>query len=144
MCGVGTWLIIFTQPLRSGRIWHKVNFFKRSLTGMNSEFSFTKAEEPSLPYYLPLAGGGIIGFILVSAMWNAISPGFELVSPCPIPATITITPRAPNEFLVRKEHLSNDQWLTVSFILYVDVCYSQIYLNAEYFSFILNPNGIYV
>ena len=28
-------------------------------------------------------------------MWNAISPGFELVSPCPIPATITITPRAP-------------------------------------------------
>ena len=28
-------------------------------------------------------------------MWNANSPGFELVSPCPIPATITITPRAP-------------------------------------------------
>ena len=27
-------------------------------------------------------------------MWNAITPGFELVSPCPIPATITITPRA--------------------------------------------------
>ena len=26
-------------------------------------------------------------------MWNAISPGFELVSPSPIPATITITPR---------------------------------------------------
>ena len=29
----------------------------------NSEFSFTKAEEPSLPYYLPIAGGRIIGFI---------------------------------------------------------------------------------
>ena len=28
-------------------------------------------------------------------MWNAISPGFELVSLCPIPTTITITPRAP-------------------------------------------------
>ena len=28
-------------------------------------------------------------------MWNAVSPGFELVSPCPIPATITITPWAP-------------------------------------------------
>ena len=28
------------QPLRSGRIWHKVNF-KRSLTGFNSEFSFS-------------------------------------------------------------------------------------------------------
>ena len=36
-------------------------FFKRSLTGLNSDFSFsqtsflTKAEEPSLPYYLPIA-----------------------------------------------------------------------------------------
>ena len=28
------------QPLRSGRIWHKVNF-KWSLTGLNSEFSFS-------------------------------------------------------------------------------------------------------
>ena len=29
------------QPLRSARIWHKVNFFKRSLTGLDSEFSFS-------------------------------------------------------------------------------------------------------
>ena len=56
------------QALHSGRIWLKVNF-KRSLTGLNSEFSFSKtscfnkAEEPSLPYYLPIAGGRIIGFI---------------------------------------------------------------------------------
>ena len=56
------------QLLRSGRIWHKV-IFKQSLIGLNSEFSFsltsclTKAEEPSLPYYLPIAGGRIIGFI---------------------------------------------------------------------------------
>ena len=35
----------------------------------------------------------------ISAMWNAMSrPGFELVSPCPFPTTITITPRAsPHE-----------------------------------------------
>ena len=45
------------------------SIFKRSLTGLNSEFSFsltsclTKAEELSLPYYLPIAGGRIIGFI---------------------------------------------------------------------------------
>ena len=45
------------------------SIFKRSLTGLNSEFSFswtscfTKAEEPSLPYHLPIAGGRIIGFI---------------------------------------------------------------------------------
>ena len=44
-------------------------FFQRSLIGLNSEFSFsktcflTKAEEPSLPYHLPIAGGRIIGFI---------------------------------------------------------------------------------
>ena len=45
------------------------SIFKRSLTGLNSKFSFsktsclTKAEEPSLPYYLPIAWGRIIGFI---------------------------------------------------------------------------------
>ena len=38
---VGARSIIFTQPLRSGKIWHKVNDFKRSLTGLNSEFSFS-------------------------------------------------------------------------------------------------------
>ena len=41
---------IFTQPLRSGRIWHKINFLitakikrrkKNRLTGLNSEFSFS-------------------------------------------------------------------------------------------------------
>ena len=45
------------------------SIFKRSLTGLNSEFSFpstscfTEAEEPSLPHYLPIAGGRRIGFI---------------------------------------------------------------------------------
>ena len=43
-------------------------FFKQSLTGLNSEFSFltsclTKAKEPNLPYYWPIAGRRIIGFI---------------------------------------------------------------------------------
>ena len=28
------------QPLRSGRIWHTASF-KQSLTGLNSEFSFS-------------------------------------------------------------------------------------------------------
>ena len=50
---------------------------------LNSEFSFseisclTKAEEPSLPYYLSIAGGRIIWIHTfpkgISAMWNAIS-----------------------------------------------------------------------
>ena len=44
-------------------------FFKRSLIGFNSEFTFsytsclTKAEEPSLPNYLPIAGGRLMRFI---------------------------------------------------------------------------------
>ena len=73
---------------------------------MNSQFSFswtsclTKAEEPSLSYYLPIAGGRIIGFIpfpraLVLCEMQSSRPGFELESPCPFPRTITITPRTP-------------------------------------------------
>ena len=61
-------LILFTNP--SARAGHDTrSIFKRSLTGLNLEFSFsqtsclTKAEEPSLSYYLPIVGGRIIGFI---------------------------------------------------------------------------------
>ena len=49
-------------------MWHKV-IFKRSLIGLNSEFSFsytgwhTKANEPSLPYYLLIAWGRMIEII---------------------------------------------------------------------------------
>ena len=61
-------LFIFTNPSTRAR-YDTRSVFKQSLTGSNSEFSFsltsclTKAEEPSLPYYLPIAGGRIIGFI---------------------------------------------------------------------------------
>ena len=61
-------LYIFTKPsTRAG--YDTRSIFKQSLTDLNSEFSFsltsclTKAEEPSLPYYLPIAGGRIIGVI---------------------------------------------------------------------------------
>ena len=61
-------LILFTNPYaRAG--YDTRSIFKLSLTGFNSEFSFSKtsclinAEEPSLSYYLPIAGGRIIGFI---------------------------------------------------------------------------------
>ena len=60
--------IIFTNPsARAG--YDTRSIFKRSLTGLNLAFSFSltscliKAEEHSLPYYLPIAGGRIIGFI---------------------------------------------------------------------------------
>ena len=61
-------LTIFTNPSAQAG-YDTRSTFKWSLTGLNSEFSFsltsclTKAEEPSLPYYLPIAGGRIIGFI---------------------------------------------------------------------------------
>ena len=61
-------LIIFTNPsARAG--YDTRSIFKWSLTGLNSELSFsktcclTKAEESSLPCYLPIAGGRIFGFI---------------------------------------------------------------------------------
>ena len=64
--GWGCYHIYLTPPL--GHDMTQGQFFKRSLTGFNSEFSFslsnclTKAKE-TLPYYLPIAGGRTIGFI---------------------------------------------------------------------------------
>ena len=60
------WSYLLTPPL--GQDITQGQSFKWSLTVLNSEFSFytsclTKAEEISLPYYLPIAGGKIIGFI---------------------------------------------------------------------------------
>ena len=57
-------------PLNTSRMWHKVKF-KQSITGLNSEFSFSKTgchntvEEPSLPNYYPIDGVRIIGFLRV-------------------------------------------------------------------------------
>ena len=54
-------------------------FLSGCLTGLNPEFSFfstschTMAKEISLPYYLPIAGGRIIGFIAfprVLVLWE--------------------------------------------------------------------------
>ena len=55
------------QPRRKSRMRHNVNF-KQILIDLNSEFSFfkkgchSKAKELCLSYYLPIAGGRIIGF----------------------------------------------------------------------------------
>ena len=63
-----THIYMFTNPsTRAG--YDTRSIFKRSLTGLNSKFSFSsttcliKAEGHSQPYYLPIAGGSIIGFI---------------------------------------------------------------------------------
>ena len=62
-----SWCIPIYPTLRAG--YDTRSIFKRSLTGLNSEFSFswtsclTEAEGFCLSYYLPIAGGRIIGFI---------------------------------------------------------------------------------
>ena len=59
------------NPSAMNRMQHKVNSLSR---GLNSEFSFsetscrTKVKEPSLPNYLPIAGGRIIWCILFSGL----------------------------------------------------------------------------
>ena len=73
---------IFTNPSAQAR-YNTRSIFKRNLTDLNSEFSFsetsclTKAEEPSLPYYFThsLRENNWIHTFLkgISAMWNAIS-----------------------------------------------------------------------
>ena len=82
-------------------------FFKRSLTGLNSEFSFsytsclTKAEEQSALLFTHSwrENNRIHTFPkgISSAMWNAISLVQDLNSGRRVhfPTTITITPRAP-------------------------------------------------
>ena len=71
----------------------------------NSVFSFCKigwhieVKEPSLPYYLPIFGKRILGYILLQKLlvlceMQTSRLGFELGSPCPFFTTITITPRA--------------------------------------------------
>ena len=70
--------IIFTNPsARAG--FDTMSIFRPSLTGLNSDFSFsltsclTKAEDPCLPYYLPITGGRIIGsipFPRVLVLWE--------------------------------------------------------------------------
>ena len=74
----------------------KGQFFPWRLTGLSSEFSFSqngflaKTKEPSLPYYLPVGGGRIIGLlplllVLVRCEMQSARPGFELASLCPLP-----------------------------------------------------------
>ena len=80
-------------------------FFKQSLTDLNSEFSFligclTKAKEPNLSYYLPIAGERIIGFILfprVFMLMEMQSTSSSILNCVAVSIfyLVTITPRAP-------------------------------------------------
>ena len=83
--------------------YNAMSIFQWRITVLNSEFSFslsgchTKVKEPSLSYYLPIAGGKIYGCIPFLKYWPSEKckqpyPGFELRSLYPFPMPITITP----------------------------------------------------
>ena len=95
--GTAQVFMIFTNP--SARVGYDTRFNR-------FEFSFPSPRlvtSPRLknrfcPTVYCFSGGRIIGFIpfpRVSVLCNQSRPGFELVSPCPFPTAITITPRAP-------------------------------------------------
>ena len=86
----------FTKPSAQAGC-DKVNFLS-SLTGLNSEFFFsktnnhTKVKELSLPYYIPIAGGRIVGFmpfprVLAVCEMKKSHPGFEFLLLYPFPAS---------------------------------------------------------
>ena len=66
--------IVFTQPLHHKQCIAQGQFLKPSKASLNSDFSFsktdylTKAEEPSLSYYLPEAERRKDGVIFSSSI----------------------------------------------------------------------------
>ena len=100
---------VLTNPSAWARCGTR-SILKWSLTGLNLDFylsntgCLTKAEEPSLPYYLPIDEGWIIEFIyfprvLTLNMWKANNLIQDLNSSRRVPflTTITITLWIPQE-----------------------------------------------
>ena len=101
-----TYIYIYIYiPLHTSRMRHKF-VFEWCLTDFNSEFSFsqtgchTKVKEPRMSYYLPIAGGKITRFIIFPMLlgqYKQSCPRFDLVSPCPFPNTVSVTPQTPSQ-----------------------------------------------
>ena len=71
--------------------------------------------------------------------WNKSRPGFELVSPCPFPPTITITPRLHFVYAMNMHTKFNYILLSINLkpvIAHIDsyTFYLSIYLSALFFS----------
>ena len=93
---------IFTQLLCYRQDEIQGHFFKQSKAGLNSEFDFSytnylsKAKEPILSYYLPIAGRrkkwihGLSQRHKCKVKSKYSHPGFELGSPNSFPMMITI------------------------------------------------------
>ena len=117
---VCVFVCVYTYPTaRAGCDTRSI--FIRSLTGLNSEFSFpltgchTKVKEPSLPNYLPLTGGS------VNATWNASSIVRDL--------------KAQDASFIkhhRLTHMTNAQWSQARYIYFT--------VLADHITFWWNPS----
>ena len=103
-----THLIIFYPTPPFGQDMTQGQFFKRSFTGLKFRVfpsprtnCLTQAEEPSQPYYLPIAGGRIIGFIpfprvlVLCKMQSFLVQDLNSCHRVHFLRRQTITPRAP-------------------------------------------------
>ena len=80
---------------------HKVNLLSgvEQVWILNSDFSFsctdfhTKVKEPSLRYYLPMAGFILSQRYKFNAKCKQPRPGFEFILPIPFSTTVAITQR---------------------------------------------------
>ncbi len=93
-------IILFTNPsARAG--YDTSSIFKRSLTGLNQSFpsprlvASSRQKNPVCPTIYPQLDSYLSQGYQCYVKCNQSRSGFELVSPCPFPTTITITPRAP-------------------------------------------------
>ena len=92
------YIYVITNPLPARTGCDSRSIFKRSLTNLNSEFSFSetdrliKAKELSLPYYLLIAGRGLIGLILFPRVLVLCEMQcfVQDLNSCPSPTMITM------------------------------------------------------
>ena len=121
------------QPLRSGRIWHKVNF---------KVFLGPKAEKPSLSYDLPIAGGRIIGFIpfpRVLEVWEMQSASSRIWTRVAVSISdddnyYTTGTSILIHFIFAYENTSHKQTKSINF-LYINISGIFILLTEMYLKF---------
>ena len=95
---------VHLQSLRTRKMWHKVNFLMRNLTGLNVKICYfstgcpIKIKEPCLTYDLLISGKRTIRYTpypryLAYVKCKQLHPGFELWSLSPFPTEIIATPQ---------------------------------------------------
>ena len=127
------------QPPPLGQDMTQGQFFKRSLTVLNSEFSFsqtsclTNAEEPSLFYYLPIGGGRIIGFIPFPRV-------LVLCEMQPVSSRIWTRVAVSNSWVVSVlPYLSNARWIFHSNCSFLSALWVNVFCHIAFRAFYSRP-----